>query len=58
MHNHASTLGSECSTDGLTYATSTAGDEHDLAMQPSFHAGRKMFRYFMFSDYLPRSECV
>ena len=53
MHNHASAFGSERSTNGLTYATSTAGDEHDLAMQPGFHAGRKVFRYFMSSDYLP-----
>ena len=53
MHDHASALGGECSADGLTYATSTAGDEHNLAMQPGFHAGREMFRYFMSSDYLP-----
>jgi hypothetical protein len=50
MHDYARALSGECSADGLTYATSTAGDEHNLAMQPGFHAGRGMFRYFMFSD--------
>ena len=50
MHDYARALSGECSADGLTYATSTAGDEHNLAMQPSFHVGREMFRYFMFSD--------
>lgn len=50
MHDYARALSGECSADGLTYATSTAGDEHNLAMQPSFHAGREVFRYFMFSD--------
>ena len=53
MHDNAGALGGECSADGLTYATSTAGDEHHLTIQPGFHAGREMFRYFMFSDYLP-----
>jgi hypothetical protein len=50
MHDHACAFGGERPADGLTYATSTAGDEHNLAMQPGFHAGREMFRYFMFSD--------
>ena len=50
MHDYACALSGECSADGLTYATSTAGDEDNLAMQPSFHIGREMFRYFMFSD--------
>ena len=50
MHDHASTLSGKRSANSLTYATSTAGDEHNLAMQPSFHAGREVFRYFMFSD--------
>jgi hypothetical protein len=50
MHDYARALSGERSANGLTYATSTAGDEHNLAMQPGFHAGRGMFRYFMFSD--------
>ena len=50
MHDHARAFGGERPADSLTYATSTAGDEHNLAMQPSFHAGREMFRYFMSSD--------
>ena len=56
MHDYARALSGERSADGLTYATSTAGDEHNLAMQPGFHAGREMFRYFMFSDY-PMTHC-
>ena len=50
VHDYARALGGERSADGLTYATSTAGDEHHLTIQPGFHAGREMFRYFMFSE--------
>jgi len=52
MHDYACTLSGKRSADGLTYTTSTAGDEHNLTMQPGFHTGREMFRYFMFSDSL------
>ncbi len=32
MHDHAGALGGERPADGLTYATSTACYEHNLAM--------------------------
>jgi hypothetical protein len=38
MHDYTCALGGERPTDGMTYAASTAGDEHNLAMQPGFHA--------------------
>jgi hypothetical protein len=50
VHYYARALVGERPADGLTYATSTAGYEYNLAMQTGFHAGREMFRYFMFSD--------
>ena len=50
MHDHARALGGERPADGLAYAASASGDEHNLALQPGFHAAREMFRYFMFSD--------
>jgi hypothetical protein len=49
MHDYARTLSGERSADSLTYATCTAGDEHNFAMKVSFHTAREMFRYVMFS---------
>jgi len=38
MHYYTGALGGERPTDGMTYATSTASDEHNITLQSGFHA--------------------